>query len=76
MVIEICRKNGISLKETIIEFIDLKSFEGAFITGTSAKVLPVRKIDNHNFQVDIPIIRKVMEKYNLKILNYLSGFNI
>jgi branched-chain amino acid aminotransferase len=73
-IIEICRSNGIELQECKIKLSELGAFHGTFITGTSPKVLPVRKIDNYGFDVKALIIREIMEKYNRAILDYLSGF--
>lgn len=70
-VMEICRQSEIPLHETKIEFADLETFGGAFLTGTSPKVLPVRKIDELQFRVDIPLIRIIMEKYDQEISDYL-----
>ena len=45
-VIEVCQKDGIEVERRIINYEELDSFDGAFITGTSNDVLPIRSIDN------------------------------
>lgn len=45
-VIELCENNGIKVEKRNISFDELKSFDGAFITGTSNNVLPIRAIDD------------------------------
>ena len=67
MVIEICIQNGISIHETKIRYSDLRTFQGAFITGTSPKVLPVQQIDDVHFSVEISLIREIMEYYEKSI---------
>lgn len=44
-VIEVCEKNGIEVEKRIIDSKELDSFDGAFITGTSNDVLPIKSID-------------------------------
>jgi branched-chain amino acid aminotransferase len=73
-IIDICNDNEIELHECKIKLSDLETFQGAFITGTSPKVMPVRRIDDYSLQVNLPMIHKIMEKYNRVILDYLSGF--
>jgi len=75
MAIEICKQSGIDLIETNIKYSGLKMFQGAFITGTSPNILPVRKIDELNFQVAMPLIRKIMAGYEKLILEYLVGLD-
>jgi len=61
-VIEVCKNNGIDVIKRNIYFNELKDFEGAFITGTSNDVLPIKTIDDivynssHN-----EIVKKVYE---------------
>ena len=76
MVIEICKQNGIDLIETNIRYSGLKTFQGAFITGTSPNILPVRKIDELHFQVAMPLVRKIMAGYEKLISEYLVGLNL
>ncbi len=74
-VLEIIKNHDIKLKETNIKLQDLENFEAAFITGTSPKVLPVRKIDNHQFKTDNSLLVMIMEKYN-EIFNAYIQKNI
>jgi branched-chain amino acid aminotransferase len=63
-VIELCSNNQIPLQEIKIHTSEIGSFEGAFITGTSSKVLPIRRIGNIPVEVGQPLITRVMELYN------------
>ena len=45
-VIDVCKKNGIEVEKRIIYVTELNDFNGAFITGTSINVLPIKKLDN------------------------------
>src|SRR5437763_899737 len=44
-VLEICRDNGISARETPFSLPDVYSAREAFVTGTFAGVVPVRSVD-------------------------------
>jgi branched-chain amino acid aminotransferase len=72
-VMEIC--NGISLTvlEKTIHTRDLKDIQGAFITGTTVDVTPIRSIDNIILDsTNIPLIRKILAEYENKILEYVN----
>lgn len=45
-VISVCLRNSIEVEKRIINFDELKNFDGAFLTGTSNDVLPIKTIDN------------------------------
>ena len=44
-VISVCEENSIEVEKKTINFTELKHFDGAFITGTSNDVLPIKTID-------------------------------
>lgn len=48
-VISVCEENLIEIEKRIIKFDEIESFDGAFLTGTSNDVLPIRTIDNLKF---------------------------
>lgn len=60
-------KRGISIKEVDIKFKELSTYEAAFISGTSPNILPIKKIDEKEFDVDNRIMRELMNKFNLRI---------
>lgn len=74
-ILEICRDNGIPVREEIIQRNRLDSFEAAFITGTSPKVLPVSHIDKYRFNPDHPVLRLLMEKFDNFIDEVLHSRN-
>lgn len=63
-IIEIIRSMGVRLYEKAVPADDLGSFDAAFISGTSPKVLPVAQAGDISFDVNDPILRKIMEKYD------------
>lgn len=63
-VVEVCENNGIEVEKRVIEFEELDSFDGAFITGTSNDVLPVRTIDEREYNsAENEIVKKAYELY-------------
>ena len=52
---------------------ELISVEAAFITGTSPKVLPIRKIEGYSFRTDLPEIRELVDRYDRLIEQYIEN---
>jgi branched-chain amino acid aminotransferase len=63
-VIKIAQKLGLEIKEECIAQDQLSNFSSCFITGTSPKVLPVRKLDHHIFSPDHPVMHHLMKEYD------------
>ena len=51
-VLEFCEKKDIEVKVHAIKEEDLGCFDGAFLTGTSINILPVKEIDEVAYSVD------------------------
>jgi branched-chain amino acid aminotransferase len=58
--------------EREVNFNELQQFDAAFITGTSPKILPIKKIDNFTFNHQNKIVRQLMKKYDELIAGYLK----
>jgi branched-chain amino acid aminotransferase len=71
-VIELAIQNGIPVKYESIKTADLSDVESVFLTGTSPKVLPVKKVGDLLFRIDHPLVQKLIEGYNNLIERYLS----
>ncbi|MGC8865456.1 MAG: aminotransferase class IV [Bacteroidales bacterium] len=63
-VIHLARMNGIVVRQEKIHYETLGQFQAAFITGTSPKVLPVRKIEEYTFDVHNSLMRSIMQWYD------------
>jgi branched-chain amino acid aminotransferase len=72
-VMDICRNNNIVVREGKIKYDDIDRYMGAFITGTSPGVLPVKKIDKVTFDAQIPVVRLIMKKYDERVNDYFNG---
>ncbi len=75
-IIESCKIHRIKLEEQNVKKKELENVSGAFITGTSPKVMPVRQIDDLIFRTDHPLIRQIKNQYDQMINAYLSEFTI
>nr|WP_312576074.1 aminotransferase class IV [Sedimentibacter sp.] len=63
-VIDICNRNGINVNKRNISVDELKSFDAAFITGTSINVLPIKKIDDILYNSSLnEIVLRVSDLY-------------
>jgi len=72
-IFRICEMHNIPLQERIIYHDELARFSAAFITGTSPKVLPVRRIDNNYYPANNPLVNRIMYLYNQEIELYLAS---
>ena len=71
-VLEIAADEGILIEERTISTDALDSLVSVFISGTSPKVLPVKQIDDFFFDVDHPLLRLLMEKFDQLVDQNLS----
>ena len=74
-VINISKNSGIDCKKQNINLDSLSSFDGAFITGTSPKVLPVKNIDLVFFNPNNPTIKTIMNEYNSIVKKDIESFS-
>jgi len=72
-VIEIITRLSLPLIYDPVKYSELSQYEAAFLTGTSPKVLPVRKIDMNEFAVNHPLTLQLMREYDGMIRNYIDA---
>lgn len=72
MVFSLCQKFSIALKEESLHINELPHIQGMFLSGTSPKILPVKKVEDIqlNSASDL-IIRQLMKGYDDMVKNYL-----
>ena len=63
-IIEILNSKGITVHEEPIAATDIASFDAAFISGTSPKVLPIAQMDDTTYDVNDPLLRYLMNWYD------------
>ncbi|MEK7597758.1 MAG: aminotransferase class IV [Patescibacteria group bacterium] len=51
VMLKVALKNDYEIVETNIKFDDIKSYDGAFVTSTSSKIIPIKSINGHLFNI-------------------------
>ena len=64
MIIRILEEAGIPLHYSAVRQDELAGFDAAFISGTSPKVLPVANVGDIAYDVDDPLLRSIMARYD------------
>ncbi len=67
-VMELARLLSIPVITNTIKISDLYSIDAAFITGTSPGILPIRQMDQWQFQVNHPILQALHIQYHQRYL--------
>lgn len=57
-------KNGFTVREEDIPLKNLDQFDGAFLTSTSSKIIPLIQINEHVFPEIAPELKVLMKHYN------------
>ncbi len=70
MVINLILKNNIPFEEKCVQSSDLDQFDSAFITGTSPRILPIKTIEDTNFNPQHPLLKDLMDKLDSYIREY------
>ena len=70
--IDIAEEMGMTVREEDIIYRNLASFQAAFITGTSPKLLPIKQIGEIKFNPKNKEIGQLIKAYNELILRYVS----
>ena len=74
-VVALCIKNNVPIFERHFNINELATISGAFITGTSPKILPVKAIDNITYNPENPISTNLLNNYNIMINNDILNFS-
>jgi branched-chain amino acid aminotransferase len=72
-VIELADESGIPLHYESLHKDNLSMMDAVFLTGTSPKVLPVRRVGDLLFSIDNPLVKKLVEGYNDLIDKYITN---
>ncbi len=70
--IELAKKLEMEVVEQEIQQKELDEFDAAFITGTSPKILPIKKINDSIFDVENSTVRRLMDAYDKMIEEYVA----
>ena len=72
-ILRICREEGIDVEIRRVHRNELSTFEAVFLTGTTPKVLPVRRINQITFYVSHSLVRHLLEAYNKRLSEYIRA---
>jgi len=70
-VIEVCEDLSLPVNEEKVPARSLVIMEGVFISGTSRKVLPAKKVDELDFDPQHPIILQIRQAFDRKVQDYI-----
>lgn len=63
-VISVAKRNGFAVVERSISLHSLADFDGAFLTSTSSKIIPLIQIDKFRFSTISPQLKELMKIYD------------
>lgn len=72
-LLDLAAGKRIPLEEEPVQVKGLNRMVSAFITGTSPKVLPVRQIDAYTFDVNHPVLKKLIKAFDGLIQKNLTS---
>lgn len=73
-IIELAKPLGLELVEKDIPLAEIESYDSAFLSGTSPKVLPVRKINDIYFSSNNKYLRDLMTKFDERLNEDIRNF--
>jgi branched-chain amino acid aminotransferase len=65
-VLKIALEHGFTVEERTTSPVDLSSFDSAFLTSTSSKIVPICSIDDHSFSID-DALRELMQAFDASL---------
>ena len=71
-VLKVIQSLNLEIVEEPVLFNDIGSFDGAFLSGTSPKILPINKIDEYRFNTKLNIYSLIYDRYAQIIKEYIE----
>ncbi len=62
--LKVAAEQGFEIVEQPIKLAQLKKYDGAFLTSTSSKIMPIRSIDEHAWETPPPSIQELTRAFN------------
>jgi branched-chain amino acid aminotransferase len=63
-VLEVARQNGYTVKEKELKRIDIAQYDNLFLTSTSAKIMPIRSVDDDIWEEISPKLTELMQVFD------------
>lgn len=70
-VIEVCALHGIPVNYTSIPAKSAGDYESCFLTGTARKIVPVRSMGDHDFQVGTKMLSRISDEFESFVREYI-----
>ena len=74
-ILHLCNLHNIPWSEAYVHQSEISAYDALFISGTSRRVLPVKKVNDAVFNTSHPIIRKLQLLFENMVLDYISTKN-
>lgn len=71
-VLEACSRLDMEVKFENINLEDLGSYDSCFLTGTARKIVPVKKIENMEFEVGNSLVQKISNSFENMVMEYIQ----
>ena len=72
-VMNLCKSMKLQVREELLHREEISTISGAFITGTTVDIAPIRSIDDHTLSsVENPQIQRIMHLYSNEVNAYLE----
>lgn len=69
-LIKVIKELEFEFEEKTVKLYDLSKYDSVFLSGTSPIILPIKNIENLNFDVNNKVLRKLMDEFIPRVLNY------
>jgi branched-chain amino acid aminotransferase len=67
-----CSMAGYNVIEEFVGEKELSKIEGAFLSGTSIKVLPIASIEGMAYSPDVPAVNAIRKEYDRLVKKYIE----
>ncbi|PKP50342.1 MAG: hypothetical protein CVT94_01710 [Bacteroidetes bacterium HGW-Bacteroidetes-11] len=71
-ILSLCRENGIDFQESKVHHSELTNYDSLFISGTSRRVLPVKRVNNLEFSVTNTLLQRLHQLFDKKVSDYIN----
>lgn len=71
-IIKMAKEMGIEVMEEDFNYLGIDDVDSMFISGTSPKILPIRRIEEKELNVNDKMLRKLISSFNNKIEKYIE----
>lgn len=71
-ILRLCDTNNIPWLENKVKHTEISAFDDLFISGTSRRVLPVKKVNENQFPVSHPFILQLQTLFDKMVKDYIA----